>query len=26
VPYYDPDGHYQRTRGRYYGVTTDTVD
>jgi outer membrane protein len=26
VPYYDPDGHYQRTRGRFFGVTTDTVD
>jgi outer membrane protein len=26
VPYYDPDGHYLRTRGRFFGVTTDTVD
>jgi hypothetical protein len=26
VPYYDADGHYLRTRGRFFGVTTDTVD
>ena len=26
VPYYDPDGHYQTTRGRFFGVTVDTVD
>jgi outer membrane protein len=26
VPYYDPDGHYLSTRGRFFGVTTDTVD
>lgn len=26
VPYYDPDGHYQETRFRAYGVDTDTVD
>jgi outer membrane protein len=26
VPYYDPGRHYQDTRGRFFGVTTDTVD
>jgi outer membrane protein TolC len=26
VPYYDPDGHYLQTRGRFFGVTVDTVD
>jgi outer membrane protein len=26
VPYYDPDNHYLRTRGRFFGVTADTVD
>jgi outer membrane protein len=26
VPYYDPDGHYQKTRDRFFGVTVDTVD
>ena len=26
VPYYDPDGHYLKTRYRAYGVTTETVD
>jgi TolC family type I secretion outer membrane protein len=26
VPYYDPEAHYQNTRYRPFGVTTDTVD
>jgi outer membrane protein len=26
VPYYDPDGHYLKTRNRVFGVTTETVD
>jgi outer membrane protein len=26
VAYYDPDNHYLRTRGRFFGVATDTVD
>jgi outer membrane protein TolC len=26
VPYYDPQDHYRRTRGRFFGVMTDTAD
>jgi TolC family type I secretion outer membrane protein len=26
VPYYDPDGHYLKTRYRWFGVEADTVD
>ena len=26
VPYYDPDGHYLKTRYRWFGVEADTID